>query len=68
MNKILYILGVVALGIAEFLGYTWLLKYSFTAFSDGRFTLVSCGVFIIFLMWLGKKLDKLISGGKSDGK
>lgn len=55
MNALL----VMVIGVLEFLGFTWLLKYSFTAFLNGEVAMLSCGILIAVIMWLGYKIENL---------
>lgn len=66
MMNIFYILGVVIFGVIEFVGFSYLLKYSFTQFMNHNITIVPCMTFIIFLMWLGKKVSNMTQPTQED--
>lgn len=57
----------ILLGIAEFAFVTWLLDYIFTSLVAHDISMALSFSVIVFLLWLGKKLDNM-SGGATDGK
>lgn len=55
MANFITALLVIAIGIAEFLGISWLLKYALTSFVAGNITMLSTGSLLLVLLWLGWK-------------
>ncbi|GAB6153690.1 hypothetical protein JCM17380_24400 [Desulfosporosinus burensis] len=55
MANFITALLVITIGIAEFLGIAWILKFALTSFVAGNITMLSTGSLLLVLLWLGWK-------------
>ena len=58
---------IIILGLIEFALFTWILKFIFLCLVAHDITMLFSFSVIIFLLWLGKKLDNM-TGVATDGK
>lgn len=70
MNNFIYALGVIVISVLEFTGFTFLLSYSFRHFMQHDPSFFPCLGFIIFALWLGKKVGNMSNRNEvaSDGE